>query len=204
MRLPVTSMRAPGESHATQAWQAYCAELVRFAVRRVDDAAVADDIVHDVLLKALTQLGVLEEPGKLRAWLYRIARNAIVDHYRTRRPSEPLPEELATDDVREVRRAERELARCLTPLLGELPAPYRQALTLAELEGLPQREIARREGLSLSGAKSRVQRARTMLRDGLLACCRVELDRRGAVVDYLAPGGCEPCGSGPGCGRVPA
>jgi RNA polymerase sigma-70 factor (ECF subfamily) len=136
--------------------------------------------------------------------LYRIARNAIVDHYRTRRPSEPLPEELATDDSREARRAEQELARCLTPLLGELPAPYGQALTLAELEGLPQREIARREGLSLSGAKSRVQRARTMLREALLACCRVELDQRGAVVDYQAPGRCDPCGRGAGCGRGPA
>jgi RNA polymerase sigma-70 factor (ECF subfamily) len=89
-------MQAPGESHTAQAWQAYRTELVRFAKRRVEDAAVADDLVHDVLLKALTQMPALEEGARLRAWLYRIARNAIVDHYRSRRPSEPLPEDLAT------------------------------------------------------------------------------------------------------------
>lgn len=188
-------MQTPGASPRTQAWQAYRAELVRFALTRVGDAAVADDIVHDVLLKAFTQMQALEDPGKLRAWLYRITRNVIVDHFRSRRPSEPLPEDWAADDAGVVERVEQELARCLTPLLAELPAPYRQALTLAELEGVPQREIARREGLSLSGAKSRVQRARRMLRDALLACCRVELDRRGSVVDYQPPGRCDPCAS---------
>lgn len=203
MRLPVTSMRAPGESHTTRAWQAYRAELVRFATKRVGDAAVADDIVHDVLLKALTQLGGLEEPGKLRAWLYRIARNAIVDYYRTRRPSEPLPEDQVEDDAGQLEQAEQELARCLAPLLIELPAPYREALTLAEVEGVPQREIARRQGLSLSGAKSRVQRARRMLREALLSCCHVERDRRGGIVDYRPPGSCPPCAGKASCREEP-
>ncbi len=200
MRLPVRPMQTPGIGSRTEAWQAYRAELVRFALGRVGDAAVADDLVHDVLLKALTQMQALEDPGKLRAWLYRITRNVIVDHYRTRRPAEPLPEDWAAEDAGAVERAEQDLARCLTPLLAELPAPYRRALTLAELEGVPQREIARREGLSFSGAKSRVQRARGMLREALLACCRVELDRRGAVVDYAGPERCAPCDGAADCG----
>jgi RNA polymerase sigma-70 factor (ECF subfamily) len=80
------------------------------------------------------------------------------------------------------------------PLLGALPTPYRQALALAEVEGLSQREIAGLEGLSLSGAKSRVQRARRMLRAALLSCCRVELDRHGSVLDYVPlRAGCDTC-----------
>jgi RNA polymerase sigma-70 factor (ECF subfamily) len=69
-------------------------------------------------------------------------------------------------------------------LLDELPHPYRQALRLAEFEGATQREVASRLELSLSGAKSRVQRARKMLRGILFECCRIELDRRGGVLDY--------------------
>ena len=183
----------------TAAWQSYRSELVRFALSRVGDPAAADDIVHDVLLKAWTQMSALEDPGKLRAWLYRITRNVIVDHWRARRPAEPLPEEWVVEDAGATERAEQELARCLTPLLAELPAPYRQALTLSDLEGVPQREIARLQGLSLPGAKSRVQRARRLLRDALLGCCRVELDRRGSVVGYEAPAACDPCDGGGAC-----
>jgi RNA polymerase sigma-70 factor, ECF subfamily len=198
----VSKMPPLSDGTSAQTWQAHRAELVRFVTARVSDAAVADDIVHDVLLKALSQLETLNDPAKLRAWLYRITRNAIVDHYRTRRPSEPLPKDLQAEPPEELARAEQELARCLPPLLDALPPQYRQALTLAEVDGLPQLEIARREGLSLSGAKSRVQRARKMARDALLACCQVELDRRGGITGYQPRAECEPCeGSGASCGQ---
>jgi RNA polymerase sigma-70 factor, ECF subfamily len=187
-----TMPRADGTPAET--WQAHRAELVRFVSTRVNDGAAADDIVHDVLLKALAQLEALKDPAKLRAWLYRITRNAIVDYYRARRPAEPLPEDMTAESPAETGRAEQELAQCLAPLLSELPPAYRQALVLADMDGLRQREIARREGLSVSGAKSRVQRARKMVRDALLACCRVELDRRGGVTDYQPREGCESCG----------
>lgn len=65
-----------------------------------------------------------------------------------------------------------------------LPKPYREAMRLADFEGLSQQEIADRMGISLSGAKSRVQRARQQLREMILDCCHVERDRRGNVVDY--------------------
>ncbi len=58
---------------------------------------------------------------------------------------------------------------------------------------MTQGEMASREGLSLSGAKSRVQRARRMLREVLLQCCRVETDNRGHVVDYEPANGCDDC-----------
>lgn len=182
-------------------WERLRAELVRFVGARVRDAAVADDIVHDVLVRAIDHLAGPSPPVHLEAWLYRVTRNAIVDHYRARRPEslgedyeQPADEEGPDDPS-----AGGELAACLAPLLGALPAAYRRALTLAEVEALPQAEIARREGISLSGAKSRVQRARQKLREAVLACCRVEVDRRGGVVDFEGrPGGagCAPAGGG--------
>lgn len=173
---------------ATPAWERLRAELVRFVAGRVRDPAAADDIVHDVLVRSLSQLAGPAPPVQLRAWLYRVTRNAIVDHYRARRPEEELhgdrelqPAETGGADDPS---AEQELAGCLAPLLSTLADPYRRALTLAEVDGVPQVEIARREGLSLPGAKSRVQRARRMLRAAILDCCRVEVDRRGGILYF--------------------
>lgn len=176
------------------AWQAHRDALYRFVLQQVRHEAAAEDIVQEVLVKAYTRQGTLKEPSKLRPWLYQITRNAIIDYYRLQKPSEAVPDELIHEDRRvEDNRAEWELARCLVPLLDALPEPYRQALRLAEFEGATQREVGARLGLSLSGAKSRVQRARKMLREVLLKCCRVELDRRGGVVDYEARDGCDGC-----------
>jgi RNA polymerase sigma-70 factor (ECF subfamily) len=127
----------------------------------------------------------------------------VIDHYRARRPADELPADLAAPGVEEARGAREELAGCLGPLVQALPEPYRDAVVLSELRGLTQRETARQLGLSLSGAKSRVQRARHMLHERLLACCRVELDGRGALVDYESKGGCDPVfGAGCGCGNA--
>ena len=178
------------------AWQRHRDALYRFVLRRVQDHAAAEDIVQDILVKAYTREGTLRDASKLRPWLYQITRNAIVDHYRLQKPAEAIADELMDPRTTEDgTRAQRELARCLLPLLDELPKAYREALRLADFEGVTQRETASRLGLSLTGAKSRVQRARKMLRASLLKCCQVELDRRGGVVDYQAREGCDnlPC-----------
>lgn len=179
-----------------EALQAHRDELYRFILKRVRDEAVAEDLVQDVLVRMYTRQGTLKEPSKLRPWLYQVTRNAIVDYYRSRRRLETLPDDLVSETtVEEDRTAQRELARCLIPLLDVIPDPYGEALRLAEFERVSQAEVASRLGLSLPGAKSRVQRGRKMLRDVLLKCCRVELDRRGRIVDYEAHEGCVVCPS---------
>jgi RNA polymerase sigma-70 factor (ECF subfamily) len=200
--VPVKPVRAFPASREARIWQTYRAELLRFVLKRVRDRALAEDIVHDVFIKAYTHRDDLKDLGKLRPWLYQITRNALADYYRSQKPVEPLSDDLISENDGEVNRAEQELARCLLPLLDELPTEYRHALTLAEFEGVTQREIAAREGLSLSGAKSRVQRARKMLREVLLQCCRVEMDQRGGLVDYEPAKGCDCCGNSAGGTRA--
>jgi RNA polymerase sigma-70 factor (ECF subfamily) len=79
----------------------------------------------------------------------------------------------------------------MRPLVSRLPDKYREALELTEFEGLSQVAAAERLGLSTSGMKARVQRARGQLRDLLLDCCQVELDRRGGVAAFRSrAGGC--------------
>lgn len=165
-------------------WQAYRTQLFRFVLRRVEDRDTAEDIVHDVLLRAYGRRGTLRNGGSIEPWLYQMTRNAIIDHYRRRRPSDPLPDDLATVDDARGGSARRELAGCMQPFIDALPDHYRSAVTLSEIQGLTQQQTADQLGISLSGAKSRVQRARRMLEDRLLECCRLEVDGRGSIADY--------------------
>ena len=104
--------------------------------------------------------------------------------------SAPFAEEPGTPELR------GELSRCLAPLIERLPGSYRQALVLTEVEGLTQADAASRLGLSVSGMKTRVQRARGRLKDLLLDCCHVELDRRRGVSGYRSRRGQCECGRG--------
>lgn len=188
LRVHLTGTDAPGRASppapaAGAAWAAYRAELLRFVRRRVDDADAAEDLVHDVLLRALAPGGGPRDASRLRPWLFQVMRNALVDHYRARRPHLPLPDDLAAPEGDAAAATRAELARCMAPLLDALPPAYRAALEMAEMRGLPQREVAAALGISLSGAKSRVQRGRARLDALLHACCRIERDARGAPRD---------------------
>lgn len=172
-------MSEPAMTPVTELWRQHRAALRGYIAGRVREADAVDDILQEVFLKAYTGLHAVKSPGSVAAWLFRIAANTIADHYRSRKPMETLPEQLAAPAPE--RDAIAELAACLRPLIAELPATYRAALVMSEIDGLPQREVADRLGLSLSGAKSRVQRGREHLRRLLSECCDIETGRRGVV-----------------------
>lgn len=158
--------------------------LRAFIRRRVRDDATADDLAQDTLLKVYRSRAVLRDGTRLEAWLYRIARRSVIDHYRRRRPGEELPESLAAesnDEIAEFRRAVVETTRCR---LAELPVAYREPVRLAELEGRPLAAVATDLGLSLTAVKSRVRRGRQMLKAQLQACCRFEHDAQGSVIGW--------------------
>ncbi|MFZ5877597.1 MAG: RNA polymerase sigma factor SigZ [Nitrospirota bacterium] len=188
----------PAERPSTDSiWAAFSEPVRRFIRRRVGDDADADDVLQIVFAKIHAGLGQLADTDRLPAWIFRIARHAVIDHLRSRASGPTaveLPDDLAAD-AQEPASAVEELAGCVRPLIDRLPEPYRQALTLTEIEGRTQRELADALGLSISGAKSRVQRGREQLKASLLACCHVERDRHGRVVDYEPLPGCSGCSS---------
>lgn len=167
-------------------WEAFHTPLQQFIRRRVSDEATAEDVLQDVFLKIHQHMETLRDVKKLESWIYQITRNAIIDSYRSSRPTIPLeaeevldlPEELPSDDVAS------ELLPSVRAMVKSLPEVDRQALVLTEYQGLTQKELSERLGLSFSGAKSRVQRAREKLKQQLLECCHFELDRRGHIIDY--------------------
>ena len=165
-------------------WREYHAALWAFIRRRVGDEATADDILQEVFLKMHGGLASLKDETKLKGWLYRTARNAILDHFRAVKPVMEVPDWLAQPETEPAETARQELARCLQPMIRQLPEKYREAIELSELQGLAQREVAELQSLSLSGAKSRIQRGRALLKEMLAECCRLEFDHGGRLSDY--------------------
>ena len=175
-------------------WQEYHTRLRSFIRRKVGDDAVSDDILQIVFLKMHAGLASLKEETKLQSWLFQIARNAVADYYRKRQPVAEIPEWLPQPENDATAKVNRELSECLRPMIEQLPETYREAIILAELQGLTLQEVARLQGTSLSGAKSRVQRGRALLKNMLADCCRLEFDHRGRLCDYeKKDGDCSIC-----------
>lgn len=174
---------------AWQVWLEHTESLRRFLQQRTRERALTDDLMSDVMLKAYKNCERLAEVKDVRAWLMRVAQNTLTDHYRKRKFSE-LPQAEVLPAAEDGLLPEQRLASCMGELLLLLPEADRYPLQWADLEGLPQEEVARRLGISLSGAKSRIQRARVKLRQQLEACCRIETDAQGRITDYTSKKGC--------------
>lgn len=170
-------------------WRDLRAQIERFVARRVGSRYV-EDVVQEVFVRVSRGLPDLRQDERLGAWVYRIARNTIIDFYRRPQSQREEPTgfgveqavEIAADDAA----AATALSRVLEHFVHLLPPRSRQALELTELDGITQAEAAQRLGLSVPGMKSRVQRARAQLRELLERCCDIELDVRGRVLE------CEP------------
>ena len=201
-------MRPDVTTDTERVWGELHTNIHRFVSRRVRQVADVDDIVQRIFLQVHRSLPTLRETDRLHAWIYQVTRRAIADHYRAPVHRREVPAGAALDDVpddlpeagragEDEPSALQELAACLQPLLADLALVDQEALRLVEVDGQTQVEVARRLGLSVSGMKSRIQRARRRLRSAVEACCRVEVDRRGGLIAYEPRGGgrCESRGS---------
>lgn len=182
-------------------WAHLRAQVRGMLARRLGSAADAEDVAQEVLLRVFRNTSTLRDGDRFGSWLAVMVRNAVADQLRDRlrnpvaghdraEEAEPAPRIDDRDDT-----ARRRLVAALRPFAERLPAIYREAIILSELEEVPHAEIARRLSISISGVKSRVQRGREQLRHMLNDCCEIALDARGAVV------ACEPreAASADGC-----
>ncbi len=175
-------------------WGEFADQLGGFLRARVGSEAEAEDMRQEVFLKLQKQLEAERTIHDLGAWLYRTARNAVIDHYRARKPGEPVDDSLP--DVSPPNDPDiAPLLASFRRMIHALPDGYREAVMMADIEELPHKEVAGRLGLSLSATKSRILRGRAMLRDSLDICCRFERDRRGSVIDCMprSPESCRDC-----------
>ncbi|HWT76197.1 MAG TPA: RNA polymerase sigma factor SigZ [Mobilitalea sp.] len=167
-------------------WDEFSIPLRSYIKRRVSKEQDAEDIIQTVFLKLLANLKDLKDTNKLRAWVYTITRNTIHDYYKSQRQVlniDDYSEEIQIEDDIDGT-VDDEIAQCLKIMVQNLPEKYKEAVLLTEFQNLTQSELALQLGLSLPGAKSRVQRARKYLKDMLLSCCDFEMDHRGNIIDY--------------------
>ncbi len=172
---------------ASVTWSTLHDELVAFVQSKVKDKSTAKDIVQDVFIKVHTRSDQLKEGDKITSWIYRITRNAVADHYRN--ASKTLhPVNIDWDsNYHEFNDC---VSYCLRALLKTLPEKYRTPLELSEIENVSQHELAERLNISYSGARSRVQRARKMLKDKLDELYYIKTDSYGNVIACEDRGSC--------------
>lgn len=183
------------ETQAQTSWRQLTERLRAFVARRVASADV-DDVVQDTLLRVRRGLADLVDEERFGPWVYRVTRSAIADHLRARARADregavPVDEDLEAPAAADDDGLGSALVGCLSRFVADLPSPYREAITLTELEGLSQKEAAELLGLSHSGMKSRVQRGRERLRSMFDDCCALSLDARGHVFECEPHSTCE-------------
>ena len=171
------------------AWRAHEAELIGYLVRRLGDRSQADDLLQEIFLRAMNQGQGFCRIDNPRAWLFRVARNAVVDHVRTARPWVELPDDLAPITLEE-RAPVEELDACLAHNLGTLSEDDRNILIACDLQGQTLRAYAETRRLSLAAAKSRLLRARRRLRESLMLNCQVRFDETGRICCHLPRPNC--------------
>lgn len=171
----------------SKVWEPYRQPILNFIrskVRLEDDSY---DIFQEVMEKAFTHLQTVKNDSKIESWLFQISRNTITDYFRKKRPSELHPEfEHAEEKPQNMN---DELAPCISSVVDHLPKKYKAALLATDLGGLSQKEYANQLGISHSGAKSQVQRARAQIKQMATDCCEIEHDRFGNILDVSHRGG---------------
>lgn len=162
-----------------QIWNQTQDRLKSFVFGMTKDRAVADDIIQDVFLKVHGKLGQLKESEKLVGWIFQIARNTITDYFRNRGRA---VSSMDIDWETENKSLNDCVSTCLQDMMTTLPEKYRYALELTELKNLSQLELAKELNISYSGAKSRVQRARQMLKEKMDSAYLIKFDSYGNVI----------------------
>lgn len=163
----------------TEIWNSTQDKLKNFVFKLTRDREIAADIVQDVFLKVHAKINQVKDSDKLTGWIYRIARNTITDYYRGRSKAMNLHDIDWESDKNSLNDC---VSGCLSDMLTTLPRKYREALELTELSNVSQLELAKALNISYSGAKSRVQRARQMLKQKMEENFDIQFDRYGNVI----------------------
>jgi len=169
-----------------QLWFKLVNKLKAFIISKVHNESIADDILQDVFIKIHANIEKLKDETKVQSWIYHITRNLIVDHFRiVKKENNKLQHQFDDDDEDASDNIMTETIRDMVKMMDDLPPKYCEALCLTELDGMSQKAYAEKVGISYSGAKSRVQRAKIMLRDNLMKCCHYQFDKYGTTIDIF-------------------
>jgi RNA polymerase sigma-70 factor (ECF subfamily) len=165
-------------------WRDFSGKLRQFIRNRVSDDFYVDEILQEVFISIHSNIDKLRDEEKISAWVYQIARNKIIDYYRLAAKKEGTVDIADYPDSAFEVDLTKEFSADIRDMMKNLPEKYEQALIMTEFENISQKKLAEILNISVSGAKSRVQRGRQMLKDLLMQCCHIEFDKYGNILDY--------------------
>ncbi|MEW6508999.1 MAG: RNA polymerase sigma factor SigZ [Bacteroidota bacterium] len=170
-------------------WKEFYSKLKNFVQLRVSAKDDAEDIVQEFFIRIHNKIDKLKDNQKLESWIYQITRNAIIDYYRRKKEKVEFHDDFKIDENSDSDAMKR-LSPIIIKMIDNLPYIYKEAIILTEYKGLKQKELAESLGISLTGAKSRVQRGRKLLKEMLHDCCAFEFDSIGKLSDYSEKSKC--------------
>src|SRR5688572_4432189 len=176
--------------------------LFQYIAARIKDRDDAADVLQEVFIKISSKLGSLADGSRLRAWIFTITRNTIIDYYRKNSGGNrtDLTDKIADEMIAEADvDITKGLDKCLKGFIQELPDEYREIIIDSELKGIKQKDLAGKYNLAYPSVRSRVQRGRSRLKELLLTCCSIKADNRGNIIEKSAKNDCS-AACGGGCG----
>ena len=164
-----------------QVFREHAPRIFHLAKRMLGNDADAEDVTQDVLVQVIRKLDTFRGDAQLGTWLHRVTVNAALAFRQKRATRQKHETHDADTDMLEapdgpVNRwnvgpdepvLAAEQAAMIEGAIGNLPGPFREVYVLADVEGLPNQEIAELLGLSIPAVKSRLHRARLRMRDAL-------------------------------------
>ncbi|MDR7130916.1 RNA polymerase sigma-70 factor (ECF subfamily) [Algoriphagus sp. 4150] len=164
--------------------------LKAYVLRKCKNEQDAEDIVQEVMLKLTESYRKGTEIANIKAWLFQVSRNTISDFYK--RNNHEYKEEVKVFDLPSDDPCELTAYDYLIPMIGFLPEKYAEPLLLADIDRIPQAQIAREVGLSISATKMRIQRGRVKLKELFDDCCDIDYDQQGNFVSCSVKITCTP------------
>ncbi len=187
LKSPMTKINT--YTDASTLWTAYKNEMLFYILKKIKDKEIANDLSHEVLMKIYNSCCSNTEIRNVRSWMFQIAHNTTIDYLKK--------ENKFTDEVSEIfekdeNNSYREAEELMKPLINLLPEKYAVPLQLSDIEELKQAEVSKKINLSLTATKSRIQRARKLLKEKIIECCNLELDEKGNLLSLEIKQSCAP------------
>ena len=166
----------------------YYQRVRNFILALVRDEWAADDLTQETFIRVQSNIGTLKDSSKLASWIFRIAHNLCLDHFRSLKKTSS--NECGLDETRDLfkeaiaqkKMEQGEMSACVQDVVRLLPESFRSVITLFDMAELSHREIAEILDTTVENVKVRLHRARKQLRVLLERKCTFETDERNVLI----------------------
>lgn len=158
-------------------WSDFNNELYFFILKKVKNKDVTNDIFQNTFLKIHKNLFKLKKEEKVKSWVFQIARNEIVNHFNK--------ESIYTEESninKEIPLQKYQHICCFDKFINDLPEIYKQVMELIYIKGQKQKDVAKELEISLENVKTRIKRAKDVLKKKFNECCKYEFDKNGKLI----------------------